>query len=286
MANSTAPSKRRVFFTRLTSTVLLWCVMGYAIWSGNDALFLGMAAFFGLATAVEYFRLMGAQSFHWLGGLVCAGYWVLQWFHGAALGYALDLGVLVVALQGSFALAYRQQLQGAATLLRIFSTVTGVFYSTVCFGFLLRIADFGAASHEFERVFLLLFCVMVTKFSDMGAYAVGSLFGKHKMIPHISPAKSWEGFVGAFLAGLGAAAGMLAWVPEKLAPLTWQSGLLIVPVLVITAVSGDLAESVMKRCVAIKDSGHTLPGIGGVLDLTDSLLFTAPVFYAYLCFIK
>jgi phosphatidate cytidylyltransferase len=156
----------------------------------------------------------------------------------------------------------------------------------VCFGFLLRIADFGAASHEFERVFLLLFCVMVTKFSDMGAYAVGSLFGKHKMIPHISPAKSWEGFVGAFLAGLGAAAGMLAWVPEKLAPLTWQSGLLIVPVLVITAVSGDLAESVMKRCVAIKDSGHTLPGIGGVLDLTDSLLFTAPVFYAYLCFIK
>jgi predicted CDP-diglyceride synthetase/phosphatidate cytidylyltransferase len=57
------------------------------------------------------------------------------------------------------------------------------------------------------------------------------------------------------------------------------------PLLTVIAVSGDLAESVIKRCTEIKDSGRTLPGIGGILDLTDSLLFTAPVFYAYLCWL-
>jgi phosphatidate cytidylyltransferase len=278
---STPPSKGRTFFTRLSSTLLLWAVMGYSIWAHNNPLFLGMAAFFGVATSVEYFRLMGAQSFGGLGNLLALGYWVGVYLWPAH-GYALDLTVLVLAVQLSFVLVYRQALDGAATLLRVYSTVAGVFYSTVCFGFLLRLADYPGCEHSFPGVYLMLFCIMVTKFSDMGAYAVGSLIGRNKMIPHVSPAKSWEGLGGAFAAGLMAAAGMMAWVPEHLAPLSWASALAIAPVLVLTAVSGDLAESVLKRCVAIKDSGHTLPGIGGVLDLTDSLLFTAPLFYGYL----
>jgi phosphatidate cytidylyltransferase len=102
------------------------------------------------------------------------------------------------------------------------------------------------------------------------------------MIPHISPAKSWEGLGGAFVGSFLAAIILLILIPEKIAPITWLHGLILAPVLCATAVTGDLAESVIKRCVAIKDSGHTLPGIGGVLDLTDSLLFTAPVFYFYL----
>jgi phosphatidate cytidylyltransferase len=283
MASSSAPSKAQVFVTRLTSTLLLWCLMGYAVWAGNDKLFFGLSALFGLGTAVEYFRLMAAgQAFSKLGIGVSTLYWCFLWCRGGDWGLGLDVAVLVLTLQASFMLTYLRPLEGERSLLRVFSTVGGVFYSTVCFGFLLRIADLGCERHSFDKVFLLLFCIMVTKFTDMGAYAIGSLLGKNKMIPHISPAKSWEGFAGAFAGGFLAAAAMLAWVPEKLAPLTWWSGLLIVPVLVVVTVSGDLAESVLKRCVAIKDSGHTLPGIGGVLDLTDSLLFTAPVFYAYL----
>ena len=75
---------------------------------------------------------------------------------------------------------------------------------------------------------------------------------------------------------------MLLLVPDKLAPLTWTHGLILVPILCLVGITGDLAESVLKRCTHIKDSGHALPGIGGILDLTDSLLFTAPVFYLYL----
>jgi phosphatidate cytidylyltransferase len=120
----------------------------------------------------------------------------------------------------------------------------------------------------------------------MGAYALGVLIGKHKMIPHISPAKSWEGFVGALLTSFAGAIVLLLIIPEKLLPLTWSHGLIIAPILCLTAVSGDLAESVIKRCTQIKDSGHALPGIGGILDLTDSLLFTAPIFYFYLSIIS
>eukprot|EP01031_Cornospumella_fuschlensis_P005864 gene5864-7285_t len=120
----------------------------------------------------------------------------------------------------------------------------------------------------------------------MGAYLFGVVFGKHKMIPHISPAKSWEGFVGAFVGGIAGAAILLFFIHDKLTPITWMHGMIIAPLLCIAGISGDLAESVLKRCTSIKDSGHTLPGIGGILDLTDSVLFTSPIFYFYLLAIR
>jgi phosphatidate cytidylyltransferase len=75
---------------------------------------------------------------------------------------------------------------------------------------------------------------------------------------------------------------MFYFFEARLAPLSLLRALGLVPLLSLAAVAGDLAESVLKRCVSIKDSGHSLPGIGGVLDLTDSILFTAPLFYFYL----
>jgi phosphatidate cytidylyltransferase len=124
--------------------------------------------------------------------------------------------------------------------------------------------------------------IMVTKFSDMGAYAFGSWLGKHKMIPHISPAKTWEGLGGAFVGSFLAMTCLMYFAPEKLLPLSWTTALILAPLLCALAVIGDLAESILKRCHQIKDSGQKLPGIGGMLDLTDSLLFTAPVCYFYL----
>jgi phosphatidate cytidylyltransferase len=193
-----------------------------------------------------------------------------------------DLAALTVAVQGAFLLCYRHELEGEATLQRIFSTVFGVVYTVIFFGFIVRLMYFRADGTGITGVFLMLYLVMVTKFSDMGAYLLGSLIGKHKMIPHISPAKSWEGLVGAVLASTIASVVLLATIPQHLAPLTWMHGFILVPILVFVAVTGDLAESVIKRCLEIKDTGHKLPGIGGILDLTDSLLFTAPIFYFYL----
>ena len=195
---------------------------------------------------------------------------------------AAATAALTASVHGAFLLCYRHQLEGIATLQRIFSTVFGVVYTVIFFGFIARLMYFQADGQTPTGLFLVIYLVMVTKFSDMGAYILGVIFGKHKMIPHISPAKSWEGLVGAFLFSFAGAVLLLWLVPEKLRPLDWLHGLILAPILCATAISGDLAESVLKRCTSIKDSGHKFPGIGGILDLTDSLLFTAPVFYFYL----
>ena len=290
-APPTTPSRRRVFASRLFSTLLLWSLLTVAFLQWQNAwLIIAITGFFGVAGAVEYYRLLRndphARSFNALGFVICITYWAsVIWYtttrHNVPPMW-LDLAALTASVHGSFLLCYRHQLEGALTLQRIFNTVFGVVYTVIFFGFIARLMYFQSDGKGITGIFLVLFLVMVTKFSDMGAYVVGVLFGKHKMIPHISPAKSWEGFVGAFIGSFSAAAILLALMPEKIAPITWMHGMILAPVLCATAVTGDLAESVLKRCVAIKDSGHALPGIGGILDLTDSLLFTAPVFYFYL----
>jgi phosphatidate cytidylyltransferase len=289
---TSSPTKSQTFLHRLCSTVILWALILSAYYWRSEVLFALIPAAFGMATCVEFYRLVlrgtAGQSYRRLGYLVAAAYMAAGIWHvltqHSALPVSYDVAALMLVLQGAFALAYRHPLDGHETLWRIFATVFGVLYSVVCFGFIIRFIHFGA--EPLQGRYLMLYLILVTKFTDMGAYIVGSLFGKHKMIPHISPAKSWEGFAGAFLGGFLAAALMLYLVPVELAPLTWFTGMACVPVLTLIAVSGDLAESVIKRCTAIKDSGHALPGIGGILDLTDSLLFTAPAFYGYLCWLS
>lgn len=287
----TAPSKRRVFFSRLSTTLALWVVMGLAIQWKSQTLFAVIACFFGVAGAVEYFRLLirDAQyrSFPLLGLIICLGYWAaVIWHvltHKTEPPMWLDLAALTLSVHGAFLLCYRHELEGEVTLQRIFSTVFGVVYTVIFFGFIVRLMYFRGDGSGLTGVFLMLYLVMVTKFSDMGAYAIGSLIGRHKMIPHISPGKSWEGLGGAILGSAVAAITLLFCIPsQRLLPLDWFHGLVLVPIIVFAAVTGDLAESIIKRCIAIKDTGNKFPGIGGILDLTDSLLFTAPVFYFYL----
>ncbi len=131
--------------------------------------------------------------------------------------------------------------------------------------------------------FYLLYLAAVTKFSDCGAYLLGSLIGKHPMIPHVSPKKTWEGFAGALLLPAFASWLLFRLMPEQLSLIfSSERAILLGLCLAIVAVVGDLAESVVKRATGVKDSGHFIPGIGGALDLVDSLLFTGPLLYLYL----
>ncbi len=130
--------------------------------------------------------------------------------------------------------------------------------------------------------FYCLYLIAVTKFSDMGAYLVGSMIGRHQMIPHISPKKTWEGFCGALLLSTFASVGLIKLMPTELSALNLTDGVVLGLSLGFAAVVGDLAESIIKRSTGVKDSGRFLPGIGGALDLIDSILFTAPLLYFYL----
>ena len=126
-----------------------------------------------------------------------------------------------------------------------------------------------------ERV-VTFFLVVVA--SDVGGYAVGTLFGRHPMAPTISPKKSWEGFTGSTLACIGAGIGSVVWLLDG----NWWVGAIIGAVAVLTATAGDLGESMIKRDLGIKDMSNLLPGHGGVMDRLDSLLATAPAVWLLL----
>lgn len=111
--------------------------------------------------------------------------------------------------------------------------------------------------------------------ADIGAYLVGRRMGQHKMIPQVSPGKSWEGLMGGILLAM-LIGGLEIYILEPFSLLSWFCVVLIT---VIISVFGDLWMSALKRHSRLKDTGHLIPGHGGILDRLDSLLAALPVFY-------
>lgn len=125
--------------------------------------------------------------------------------------------------------------------------------------------------------------VIAVKCGDIGAYTLGRLFGKRKMVPRLSPGKTWMGFWGALLgAGLGASL-WLRYAPslfgETVQPAPWHWAILYGVILGLVGLVGDLCESLIKRDVGKKDAANLFPGFGGLLDLLDSILYAGPVAY-------
>lgn len=139
-----------------------------------------------------------------------------------------------------------------------------------CFLLLLMQRDQGAM--------LVLLAVLGPVGNDVGGYSAGVLFGRHPMAPGISPKKSWEGFAGSLVLGTA----MVTLIAVLALELPWWMGVAIGAVLVVVSTCGDLAESLLKRDLGIKDMGHLLPGHGGVLDRVDSILLAAPTTYVML----
>jgi phosphatidate cytidylyltransferase len=128
---------------------------------------------------------------------------------------------------------------------------------------------------------LLFFLVFLTEFNDIFQYIGGQLFGNHKIIPKVSPNKTWEGF----LSGLFTTTLVATLIAPWLTPLhLWQAiiaGLLIAT----TGFFGDVSISALKRDLGIKDTGELLPGHGGILDRVDSLTYTAPLFFHFIYYL-
>jgi phosphatidate cytidylyltransferase len=124
--------------------------------------------------------------------------------------------------------------------------------------------------------------VAVTWAADTGAYAIGSMFGSHTLLPRVSRHKTWEGALGGVL--FGALAGWIASITFAGYLAAWE-GLVVGVLASVVGLLGDLFESMLKRDAEIKDTSHLIPGHGGVLDRFDSLLFTAPLIYYFLKFV-
>ncbi len=121
----------------------------------------------------------------------------------------------------------------------------------------------------------LLFLFACVPANDTGAYLFGSLFGKHKLAPRISPGKTWEGLIGGMACSAIAGAALAVWLVDA----QWHIGVIIGLALGLTATLGDLVESMVKRNTGLKDMSGLLPGHGGAMDRLDSLLASAPVLW-------
>lgn len=269
---------------RIFSTVTLWTVLGLALWffRTHGALVLIVAV--SVLTLREFYQLMHASGYDpfdkfgmVIGGLITLSPW-LQVQFGWSLNLLLPAGVIVFAIRLLGERTPETRVESLA------STLFGIVYVAVMLQYLVAIITPvpGDTVSPTGRLLLCLWLIAVAKFCDTGALLAGMAIGRHKMSPQISPKKTWEGAAGGILVSMGIGA-LVAWLardqfPPHMTPLA--AALMAAPIGAVGIVA-DLVESVLKRRANMKDSGRTIPGIGGMFDLSDSLILVAPIGYYF-----
>jgi phosphatidate cytidylyltransferase len=277
------------------STLVLWSIVVAALFSGNkllsDYVFLLIIVFLAASGLMEFYGLLekrGLVCFRWcglLGGLLLMGGTFLHCtgrlgnYDAPSHVNDFEISFLILFVLG---LCVRQFVSRSNTagILAIATTLFGLMYVPWLLNFVQKINFFPGIGDDGK--FYVLYFILVTKFSDSGAYAVGSLIGRHKMIPRISPGKTWEGFGGAIVVSTLASWLFAHFLGHRMPGMNTLHAIVLGVILSASAVVGDLVESLFKREAGVKDSGKLFPGIGGILDLLDSLLFNAPIMYLYL----
>ncbi len=281
-------SKRPGWLARSGSSVILWsAVLGVILLGWRTGEILSVAVFAALAQW-EFYQMQerkGAIVFKGLGLASGLLFYAILWFcrvacpGAAGAGLAWEEALLVLTV---VAILFRVVLGSRGNLLPLESaglTLLGVVYIPFLFSFLCRIA-LEPNNYADPRA-AVLFVILVTKLGDTGAFVAGSLLGKHRLLPRISPQKTWEGLAGGLAAALLASLAIVYLCRNGLLRFHLLDAIFLGLGLGALGVWGDLAKSAAKRDAQVKDSGHWIPGIGGALDLVDSLLFAAPVFYFY-----
>jgi phosphatidate cytidylyltransferase len=264
---------------RTISTIILWSLVlvSARYFGATGAVWLITAI--GVLTLHEFYamlRNMGLAPFHRLGLLLGAAIILAPCYFEPYCTPAelLALGVIVFSVR---ILGEREPQNRAETL---GWTLFGLIYVPFMLHFLVRIV-LVASPHHHTGLVLGVWLVAVTKFCDSGALLTGLAFGRHHLAPDISPKKTWEGVAGGVLTsevvGISLAWICRAYLPANFTPLFAAAA--VIPLAGLAIVS-DLVESIIKRRADIKDTGQTIPGIGGIFDLSDSLILTAPLGWA------
>jgi len=182
--------------------------------------------------------------------------------------HQMGLELVLAAITLCFALSYLF-LHGKIPIKMLGATAGNLIYIA------LPLLLLAFANHRFNNIeFLILAFFVINWTNDTLAYVVGILIGKHKIFPSVSPAKSWEGFIGGFIFSL-----IFGYILSLFTDyFSWPQWMLLAAAISLSASLGDLFESALKRNVQIKDSGKIMPGHGGLLDRFDGILFSAPVF--------
>ena len=273
---------------RILSTLGLWFSIMIAVAIFNAEAVAWLTAIAVALTQWELYTMferMGYQSYKRTGVIagqfIVLGSYYLPGLESGSEMFAVVFVILCLAIQ------VRSMVQGR--LASFMPTIFGVVYVPFMLQFFVSLLQLNeqAGYADETGIFLCVWIVAAAKFTDVGGLLLGKKFGKNKLAPHISPGKTWEGVLGGVLVsalisivfvvvnnGFAASGMWSVELPEKFT--WWMAALLAVPIAVIS-VASDLIESSFKRSANMKDSGHIIPGIGGVFDLTDSVILCAPV---------
>ena len=250
----------------LSALVLIPIVVGLSCVGGPY--FVVLVALFGLLAGYEFYELV-LKSGQWpfkVAGLLLIALFMLD-------AYMPALGVLKPALAAAVMIPMVWQILqiGMQGFLMAWAlAITGALYVGGLFSYLISVRNLP------QGLAWLLLTFAATWTCDSSAYLVGVNLGKHGFFTHISPRKTWEGAIGGLVGG--AVATMIA---GRFVGLPWWLGLLLGWVLAVGITFGDLAESLVKRQVGVKDSSHLIPGHGGMLDRIDSLMFAGVIVYYF-----
>ncbi len=249
----------------------------------------------GLAL-LEFYRMMDAAGMpvFRIFGVACGVGLITSTFltMGIGLGgpdarYLWETAVLASTLLLIFVRQFPQK-HNDKPLQTIGCTLLGIFYVSYLFNFVTRLVFFEEAAGMTSPLprtgrQMLIYLVVVVKVTDIGAYTFGRLFGRQKMFPRLSPKKTWEGFVGGVVTAVVASLTYCVLHKGALGSVefSWGHALTLGVLLALSGVVGDLFESLIKRASGAKDSSAMIPGMGGLLDVLDSLLFGAPILFVY-----
>ena len=189
------------------------------------------------------------------------------------LSFVLFLILLLISQMFRFQADFSKMLTGIGV------TLLGVLYVAFLGGFIVSMSvGFYETTVPFLSTKLLAFFFLIVMGADTGGYYVGKNLGKYKLIPKVSPGKTWEGVVGGIVfSSVFAAIATATFFPE----LSYKFSIPLAIIMTIVGLFGDLAESAIKRGAGAKDAANILPGHGGILDRLDSLLFNAPILYYF-----
>jgi phosphatidate cytidylyltransferase len=262
------------------AVILLGVPCLYVITERGGVFFLLLIILVILLGLTEYFRLMEPRGYHpsRLLGYAAA---VAVCVHAYRGGPALTLLVTVILLLIMIREVFRPQVEKA--LGNIATTVLGVMYVGWLSSHFVMLRELpgslGADPAYGAR--LVFFAALIIWACDTAAYVVGILLGRRKLMPHISPSKTWAGAIGGTLGGA-----LAGWICALtfLPLVTPHGGALLGLGSAVLGQFGDLVESLLKRDAGIKDSADLLPGHGGILDRVDSLLFSVPLLYYWFRF--
>jgi phosphatidate cytidylyltransferase len=284
---------------RLLSTLILWGLIILVVVMRSEAGYCLLILVAGLGSLWEYFSLLAVSSLprNWRIGytagasLLLGDCWLLQSSHAPhqETVFLFDAAVFVLTiLLLFFQEFFRPHRADRRSAEGIAFTLFGLLYIPWLFSFLLKTLYLTPRTPTggLSGTYYVLLLLIVTKFADVGAFLCGNLFGKHLFSPNISPKKTWEGFFGGVALSIFCGELFLRFFQTQLSLLTPLLVLLLTLLLAPIGIAGDLAESLLKRSLSTKDSSDALPGIGGGLDLIDSLLFTSPIFYFILQFLS